>query len=89
LVTFGDPRIVLLESVAPSTFTRPTRNALPETFTDFNERSTFVSTAPWIEFETASFSVHKLFPKHLRKPVYAGRIVVPEWDIDIAGKFSL
>ena len=28
------------------------------------------------------------FSKTLRKPVYAGRIVVPEWDIDISGKFQ-
>src|SRR5581483_10428401 len=28
------------------------------------------------------------FSQTLRKPVYAGRIVVPEWDIDIQGKFQ-
>lgn len=44
--------------------------------------------APLFEFETTSFSVHKLSPKHERKPVDAGRIVVPEWDIDIPGKFQ-
>jgi site-specific DNA recombinase len=28
------------------------------------------------------------FSKTLRKPVYAGRIVVPEWSIDVPGKFQ-
>jgi hypothetical protein len=34
------------------------------------------------------FSVHKLSPNTKEKPVYAGSIVVPEWDIDIPGKFQ-
>ena len=27
-------------------------------------------------------------PHTLKKPVYTARIVVPEWDIDIPGKFE-
>jgi hypothetical protein len=28
------------------------------------------------------------FSQTLRKPVYAGRIVIPEWNIDVPGKFQ-
>ena len=28
------------------------------------------------------------FEKTLQKPVYAGRVVIPEWDIDVPGKFQ-
>ena len=28
------------------------------------------------------------FSETLRKPAYAGRIVIPDWNIDVAGKFQ-
>ncbi|MBZ5533772.1 MAG: recombinase family protein [Acidobacteriia bacterium] len=34
------------------------------------------------------FLSSQTFSQTLRKPVYAGRIVVPEWNIDVPGKFQ-